>query len=79
MFLSHWLHNNNTKTGCVGTSYSTHGLVLISIIMLQENREDDLQRQDIKTQSDDDHDMLMNKYSTQNTLYHKTSISAFSM
>ena len=52
---------------------------LLCIIMLQEHREDDLQTQDIKTGSDDDHDMLMNKYSTQNTLYHQTSLSAFSM
>ena len=79
MFPSQWLHNNNNKTGCVGTIDNTHGLVLIPIIMLQVNREDGLQTQDIKTGSDDDQDMLMNKYSTQNTLYHKTSLSAFSM
>ena len=77
--ISHTGPANLWKTGYVRNVQNTHGLIVLTIIMLQEQKQDDLHTREVKTPEENGHDMLMNKYSTQDTLYHKTSLSSFNM
>ena len=47
-------------------------------MMLQEQKLGDLQTNVVKEMDETGHEKVMNKYSTKNTLYHKTSLSPFS-
>ena len=48
-------------------------------MMLQEQKLGDLQTNVVKEMDETGHEKVMNKYSTKNTLYHKTSLSPFTM
>ena len=49
------------------------------IMMLQEQKHGDLHTNVVKEMDETGHEKVMNKYSTKNTLYHKTSLSPFTM